>query len=340
MPPKTSEPSQEGIAELAREITHDFERHLAATQDTLKVFEDYYGLKGQEALLSDLRYKGLLEKVEGLVRKFLESEWVDISQIASAQARRHTEIGIGSRLFVREYLYLLDLVASRVSEPSFERFKENAFKFMLEALGLHDAFIQEARAREQERNRQLEAFISQSGSVLKGASQGDFNQRIPLEQISEEFRQIGENLNILLQGVQDTKKRLENQLLFTNHILDLSIDAILVLKEDGTILNAGVSAKRLLGKEELEGASYFKFVPSEEREAQRQDLLEIIQKGHGTCPGHEYRLIRADGAAFNAMVFHGEIKDPSTDEHLALMFVRDITELKKSQQNMQKPRRH
>lgn len=113
------------------------------------------------------------------------------------------------------------------------------------------------------------------------------------------------------------------------NLVEMSPDAITLLKPDGTIAMLNRRAVELYGLEKADdviGESAFDYVAEEDIEATKKALAEVLATGE--IHTGEYRLKRKDDSIFIGEIFGGPLVDSKGNIEAVLVVSRDITQRK------------
>lgn len=120
-------------------------------------------------------------------------------------------------------------------------------------------------------------------------------------------------------------------------LLDGALDAILTIDQDGTIVEFNPAAEALFGcaAQDAKGDNIAdRIIPLRLRKAHRLGLARYLATGEAKVLGRRLELpaVRADGSEFTAEV--SVIQLPSIDPPLFAGFIRDLTQLKRAQDEL------
>lgn len=144
------------------------------------------------------------------------------------------------------------------------------------------------------------------------------------------------------------RKRAENQLKRsqealtvsesrTRAIIETSLDCIMTVDDRGQVVDFNPAAEKTFGytREEVEGREFASLVMTPEtRDRQQRNIRAYLDDGFGSMLGNriETKAFRKDGQPFIAELAMTPCE--SADETLFTIFVRDITERKKAEQEL------
>lgn len=115
---------------------------------------------------------------------------------------------------------------------------------------------------------------------------------------------------------------------FLESILDLSVDGVVTSDVAGNIVMANRAACGILGYNPTLPKSLDELIPEEGIEDHKRWIKEIVDKGDGTCEGHDTVLKSKDGKLVNVLLHHGLARHPVKNESCVIHYFKDITELK------------
>ena len=118
-------------------------------------------------------------------------------------------------------------------------------------------------------------------------------------------------------------------------ILMASPDDITIADLSGNIIMVSEAANRIFGYDggEGPGMSVMDFIAPEDHERARANIVKMIQENY---PGpNEYRAVRKDGSCFDIEVNNALIRDRKGNPVKMVLIVRDITNRKKAEQQIQ-----
>lgn len=118
-------------------------------------------------------------------------------------------------------------------------------------------------------------------------------------------------------------------------ILMASPDDITIADLSGNVIMISEAANRIFGYDPCEGPgmSVMDFIVPEDHERARANIVKMIHENY-TGP-NEYRAIRKDGSCFDIEVNNSLIRDRQGNPVRMVLIVRDITNRKKAQQQIQ-----
>lgn len=119
-------------------------------------------------------------------------------------------------------------------------------------------------------------------------------------------------------------------------ILMASPDDITIADLSGRIIMVSEAANKMFGYDPAEGPdmSVMDFIVPEDHERARANIVKMIQENY---PGpNEYKGIRKDGSCFDIEVNNSLIRDRHGNPARMVLIVRDITDRKKAEQQIQK----
>jgi PAS domain S-box-containing protein len=122
----------------------------------------------------------------------------------------------------------------------------------------------------------------------------------------------------------------ENQPLssYYESIVELSANGIIAATPDGRIRRANKAAQEMLGLSHQGLGSVFDWVRQEDQEEHRTWIMNILQRGHGTCPGHDTVLMARDGRALNVFLHHELSRFSEDNTPCVIFYIQDLTEYK------------
>lgn len=155
---------------------------------------------------------------------------------------------------------------------------------------------------------------------------------------SMQLRRFNKKLALQKQELAQVRDRLEVSETLYKSFLNASPDAVVISDGNGTILVASPAAYALVGmrvdEDTLPGHKLFEFVAPEERPRLFGNLARLY-RGHN--PGmNEYRAVRIDGQEFIMEVKSEVIKGATHMPERMVSIVRDITERRKMEDELQK----
>jgi len=136
-------------SKLAVEIVRAFEWINLNHPDNLVLFEYLYNIQGKEAVAKHPRFKKFLDKLESLMKDFLEKDEVDIDSIAKDQAQAHIKVQVNSATFIELCMVIEDLV-NKERPDLFPRFLKHMRSLQLKVASHHDALLKQAREKLEE----------------------------------------------------------------------------------------------------------------------------------------------------------------------------------------------
>lgn len=116
---------------------------------------------------------------------------------------------------------------------------------------------------------------------------------------------------------------------FYEAMTELSAEGIVTATPDGRVRTANRAARDLLGlaNQQAPGSVFERILP-EDRESHRKWIENILQKGHGTCPGHDTTLQAKNGQTFHVLLHHGLSCFPEDEAPCVIFYIKDLTEIK------------
>ena len=135
-----------------------------------------------------------------------------------------------------------------------------------------------------------------------------------------------------IKRAQETAERLQA---FYEVITELSADGIATASPDGRIRTANRALRDLLGLPDRELGSVFDWINPEQHQEHRQWIENILQKGHGTCLGHDTTVHAKNGRTFSVFLHHEFAHFPDDNTPCVIFYVKDITELRNAQAHLE-----
>jgi len=165
--------------------------------------------------------------------------------------------------------------------------------------------------------------------------------RVPIHLVTEPiFKQDG-TVDYYISYIQDfteiknAQENAERLKAFYETIIELSANGIATVSPDGRIRTANKALRDMLGIQDQELGSVFDWINPEHHQEHRQWIENILQKGHGTCPGHDTTVRTKDGRTFNVLLNHGFTHFPEGNTPCVIFYVKDITEIKYAQAKLE-----
>jgi len=218
------------------------------------------------------------------------------------------------------------------ANPSYAAFMNKPKEALLQE-GWHGLYPQEERARvtlelaRLEDEEGSEEEVVSEGAYLLPDGQRRVTKRTLRPIVWEGKRRILVSLSDIteIKRVQENAERLQA---FYEAMTELSADGIATASPDGHIRTANRALQDLLGLPDQELGSVFDWIRPEQRQEHMQWIENILQKGHGTCPGHDTTVHAKNGRVFNVVLNHGLSRFPDDNTPCVIFYVKDITELK------------
>lgn len=160
-------------------------------------------------------------------------------------------------------------------------------------------------------------------------ARGDFESRLLIEN-NDEFQQVAEIINAMLDSVELTQKR-------QTAIVQSALDSIISTNEQGCILEFNPAAERMFGykKDEVMGRSMEEvLLPENKRNMHRQLLSRFAEYPSQRVLQQriEVEAMRSNGDVFPAEVAVSYVEFEG--QKIFTAFLRDLTELRKTQQQL------
>ncbi|MDY7017783.1 MAG: PAS domain S-box protein [Nitrospirota bacterium] len=199
--------------------------------------------------------------------------------------------------------------------------------------GWHGLYPQEERAKVARELAKLEDEEGSDEDVVSGGvyllpdGQRRVTKRTLRPIVWEGKRRVLVTLSDIteIKRAQETAERLQA---FYEAMTELSADGIATTSPDGRIRTANRALRDLLGLPDRELGSVFDWINPEQHQEHRQWIENILQKGHGTCLGHDTTVHAKNGRVFNVVLNHGLSRFPDDNTPCVIFYVKDVTELK------------
>ncbi|MCK5352887.1 PAS domain S-box protein, partial [bacterium] len=175
-----------------------------------------------------------------------------------------------------------------------------------------------------------EASLLKTREVLKTGKESLLEYNLPADGVPQyyeaRFTLFDENQVLaIIRDVTDRKSSMQT----VQALMNASEDISLLLDRQGYIMSINQRAADISGKkpEDMEGTLYWDHLPPEKARARKERLELILQTGERT------RFVEmSDGRIFEA--FCNPVLDPAGEVHYMAIFVRDITDQVKADQDL------
>jgi diguanylate cyclase (GGDEF)-like protein/PAS domain S-box-containing protein len=185
-------------------------------------------------------------------------------------------------------------------------------------------------------SRRLSRPMVELGKKIKAAIAGD-------EQVGDEYIYPNNEIGIMAREIGQLAAKeltaktheLEASEEIYKTILMASPDDITIADLSGNIIMVSEAANRIFGydPDEVPGMSVMDFIAPEDHERARANIVKMI---HENYPGpNEYRAVRKDRSCFDIEVNNSLIRDRQGNPVQMVLIVRDITNRKKAEQQIQ-----
>jgi diguanylate cyclase (GGDEF)-like protein/PAS domain S-box-containing protein len=185
-------------------------------------------------------------------------------------------------------------------------------------------------------SRRLSRPLVELGRKIKASIAGEVENAgeyaYPNNEIGIMAREIGQLAEKAL--IAKTQELRDSEGIYKT-ILMASPDDITITDLAGRIIMFSDAAPEMFGysPEEGVGMSIMDFIYPEDHSRARANILKLLQENH-TGP-NEYRAIRKDGSSFDVEVKNALIRDRQGDPYRMVLIARDITNRKKTEQQIQ-----
>jgi len=99
--------------------------------------------------------------------------------------------------------------------------------------------------------------------------------------------------------------KIEHTKAFYEAIIELSADGIITASPEGRIRTANKALRDIARAPGPGTRLVFDWIHPEQYPEHRQWIENILQKGHGTCPGHDTTIYAKNGRTFHVFLNHG-----------------------------------
>ncbi len=216
-------------------------------------------------------------------------------------------------------------------------FRERSLKLNGKILGRIVALrdITEQREREIERAKAMNTF----GNVLFKVANGDLLARVELDAIDEEYRAIGEDLNLMINAINKREAELEGTKVDPNAVMDSISVPLYTFDRDTRLTSVNPEFENTLGysKDEVLGLPIEDFaakvLPPESVPTISKKVRERVKTGE-IVRGVPIDMINKDGERIPCLYSASGIRDLWGEVVGEVVTLSDVTELKKREEEL------